>query len=213
RDLWEKIGVPKGSVGSSIEDDGNAPSTASSLNHSGGNLSWNKSGSHDVVGYRIYKASESGGSFSKVGSTTSTSYSTDGSGVYHVKAVDYFGRESGASNEITVGDLSDSNKNEEKKDKNKKEDTKEKNKDKDNKKDKDEKKEKDEEKDKNDKKKKEKKKEKNKKEDTKEKNKDKDNKKDKDEKKEKDEEKDKDKENENDDNNDEDEADEDESDD
>src|SRR5690625_4050825 len=144
RDLWEKIGVPKGSVGSSIEDDGNAPSTASSLNHSGGNLSWNKSGSHDVVGYRIYKASESGGSFSKVGSTTSTSYSTDGSGVYHVKAVDYFGRESGASNEITVGDLSDSNKNEEKKDKNKKEDTKEKNKDKDNKKDKDEKKEKDE---------------------------------------------------------------------
>src|SRR5699024_4296105 len=63
---------------------------------------------------RIFKASESGGSFSKVGSTTSTSFSANGSGIYHVKAVDYFGRESSASNEITIGNVSDSDEEEDK---------------------------------------------------------------------------------------------------
>ena len=123
REKWEKIGVPKGSVGSSLDDDGKSPSAPGSLGNSGSSLSWNKSGSYDVVGYRIFKASESGGSFSKIGHTTSTSFSAEGSGVYHIKAVDYFGRESGASNEVTVGNSSSSD---EKKDKDKEEDKKEK---------------------------------------------------------------------------------------
>lgn len=101
---WEKIGVSSGAVGSALKDDGKAPGAPSSLKLSGNNLSWSGSGSNDVVGYRIYRASASGGSFSKIGSTTSTSFSVgNDSGVYVVKSVDYFGLESNNSNETTVG--------------------------------------------------------------------------------------------------------------
>ncbi|WP_100012153.1 transglycosylase domain-containing protein [Lentibacillus sediminis] len=103
RAAWEQIGAPSGSSSGSVENDGSAPSAPGGVSSSGGTLNWSASGSNDVVGYRIYRASSPGGSFSQVGSTTSTSYSIGGDGVYHVRAVDYFGMESGASNEAVVG--------------------------------------------------------------------------------------------------------------
>lgn len=120
REAWEKIGISSTgkSSSSSVEDTGNDPAAPNSLSQSGDNLSWQQPDNTNVVGYRIYKASESDGSFSVAGSTTSTSFSIDGNGVYHVKAVDYFGRESSASSEVTVGNSS-SSKNNEPKDKKK----------------------------------------------------------------------------------------------
>ncbi|GAA0600627.1 hypothetical protein GCM10009001_16360 [Virgibacillus siamensis] len=104
RDKWAKIGLPSSDVSSNvIEDDGKSPSAPSSVSISGGTLTWNKSSSDDVVGYRIYKASSPNGSYSKVGSTTDTSTSISGSGAYIVRAVDYFGLESSASKPATSG--------------------------------------------------------------------------------------------------------------
>ncbi|WP_042223182.1 transglycosylase domain-containing protein [Oceanobacillus manasiensis] len=108
REKWEKIGIPGAEVGDAIEDDGKAPSAPTSLSKSGNKLTWKKSGSNDVVGYRVYRATGAGGKFSRIGSTTDTSYTIgDDAAVYHVKAVDYFGRESSASKEILVGDTSE----------------------------------------------------------------------------------------------------------
>ncbi|BAC14175.1 penicillin-binding protein [Oceanobacillus iheyensis HTE831] len=108
RDKWEKIAAPSGSVGSSIEDDGKAPASPTSLKKSGSNLTWNSSSSNDVVGYRVYRSSEPGGNFKKIGSTTSTSYEIgNDNGVYIVRAVDYFGKESDNSSEVIVGETSD----------------------------------------------------------------------------------------------------------
>ncbi|MCJ0931779.1 transglycosylase domain-containing protein [Virgibacillus halodenitrificans] len=102
---WEKISGPSGGkVGSAIKDDGKSPAAPSSLSKSGSKLTWSKSGSNDVVGYRIYKAS-AGGDLSLVGSTVDTSYPIGGeNAVYRVKAVDYFGKESSPSKELIVGD-------------------------------------------------------------------------------------------------------------
>ncbi|AXI09721.1 penicillin-binding protein [Oceanobacillus zhaokaii] len=104
RSKWEKIGIPSASIGSSVSDDGKAPGAPTSVTKSGSNLTWKIPGSKDVVGYRIYRAEKPGGKFTKIGQTTSTSYSIgNGAGVYHVKAVDYFGLESAASKEVAVG--------------------------------------------------------------------------------------------------------------
>ncbi|MFD2627861.1 transglycosylase domain-containing protein [Oceanobacillus kapialis] len=108
REKWERIGFPGSDAGDSIEDDGKAPSAPTSLSKSGNKLTWGKSGSSDVVAYRIYRAKGAGGNFTRVGSTTETSYTIgDGDAVYHVRAVDYFGRESSPSKEIMVGDTSE----------------------------------------------------------------------------------------------------------
>lgn len=102
---WQKIGAPAGKSGGSVEDDGKAPSAPSDLKKSGDKLTWKKSGSKDVVGYRIYRATEPGGNFKLIGSTTSTDFKIgNGNAVYHVKAVDYFGEESSASKELIVGE-------------------------------------------------------------------------------------------------------------
>src|SRR5699024_10929100 len=62
-------------------------------------LSWGKSSSSDVVGYRIFK--KNGDKYSLVGHTTDRSYKvSDKDAGYIVKAVDYFGRESEGSNAI-----------------------------------------------------------------------------------------------------------------
>lgn len=104
RGAWEKIGLPKGKAGSPIKDDGKAPAAPTSVSFSGGKLTWNKPASGQIVGYRIYRAQTSGGSFQRVGSTTDTSYSiSSSSAVYIVKAVDYFGRESAGSKEVIAG--------------------------------------------------------------------------------------------------------------
>lgn len=103
--LWEKIGTPKGDYSSnSIQDNGDNPEAPESVSQSGNNLSWSKSSSPNIVGYRIFKASSSGGSFSNIGNTTSTSFANTGSGAYIVKSVDYFGRQSSASNEVIIED-------------------------------------------------------------------------------------------------------------
>lgn len=107
---WQRIGVPGAGaeVGDAIEDDGKDPSAPTSLNKSGSKLTWKKSGSNDVVGYRVYRATKAGGKFILVGSTTETSYTIgNNNAIYHVKAVDYFGRESSASKEIMVGNTSE----------------------------------------------------------------------------------------------------------
>lgn len=125
REKWEKIGIPNKKAGNTIEDDEKAPEAPVSVKASGGKLTWNKSASNDVVGYRVYRADKPGGKFSKISSTTNTSYSIkNDSAVYVVRSVDYFGEESNQSNEAK------SDKAAKDKDKNK-----DKDKDKDNKKD------------------------------------------------------------------------------
>ena len=105
---WEKISVSTSNTGasSSIEDTGSAPS-APSVSASDTSLTWDRTTGQNIVGYRVFRASEPGGSFSRIGSTTDTDYSISSDGVYHVKAVDYFGRESSASSEVIVGDTDD----------------------------------------------------------------------------------------------------------
>ncbi len=126
RDLWEKISTTSSGVSSStINNDGKQPGAPSSVSSSGNKITWAKSSSADVVGYRVYQAAKSGGAFSLVGSTTSTGYSVPNNGtVYVVKAVDYFGLESAASNQVELGNVSDPD-NETSKDKQNKEEPKE----------------------------------------------------------------------------------------
>ncbi|WP_208585851.1 transglycosylase domain-containing protein [Gracilibacillus suaedae] len=103
---WEKIKYP--SDDNEVKNDGNAPSAPTSLKLNGQKLNWNKSKSSDVVGYRIYRASDpDSNDFQRVGSTADTSFSIPGSkAVYQVKAVDYFGQESKPSNVVEKGDFS-----------------------------------------------------------------------------------------------------------
>jgi len=103
RSKWENIAFPNVSTSNSINDDGTAPTAPTSVNASGNRLTWNASGSADVVGYRIYQAPGPGGNYTRVGSTTSTEFSIgNANGVYLVKAVDYFGLESNESPTITA---------------------------------------------------------------------------------------------------------------
>lgn len=125
RSQWEKISAPSGKMGETLKDNGSSPAPPSSLKASGNKLSWSKSSSKDVVGYRIYYSNKPGGDLKKIGSTTSTETSfTGNSAVFYVKAVNYFGRESAASNPVTVGKTNDDEKNKDKdKDKNKDKET------------------------------------------------------------------------------------------
>ena len=169
RDTWEKISLSAktGAASSSIKDSGKSPSEPGNLIVNGSQLSWDAA-SGNVVGYRIYSGS------SVVDSTTSTSI-TLSNGTYNVKAVDYFGRESSASDSINISvksddtddnqddkdsdskeenddvkdtDKKDNNDDEEKEDSENKEKDDEKNKDKDKDKNKEEKNKKDDEKEK-----------------------------------------------------------------
>ncbi|ALX48376.1 transglycosylase domain-containing protein [Lentibacillus amyloliquefaciens] len=115
RGAWENIGLPQSDISSSsIEDDGENPAAPGDVSSSGNTLSWSSSGSNDTVGYRIYSAGSTDGSFSRVGSTTGTSFTApNNNAVYHVKTVDYFGLESSASNVVEVGNASGSEDNSE----------------------------------------------------------------------------------------------------
>ncbi|WP_163526662.1 transglycosylase domain-containing protein [Halobacillus ihumii] len=108
RGAWENVALPSSgslSTSSSIENDGKSPAAPSSVSVSSSTISWSASSSNDVVGYRVYKASEPGGSFSVIGSTTETSFNfSGGDGIYAVRAVDYFGQSSGNSSTVKVGD-------------------------------------------------------------------------------------------------------------
>ncbi|WP_042146423.1 transglycosylase domain-containing protein [Paucisalibacillus sp. EB02] len=114
REAWEKISLPNIEGHKSVvDDDGKAPGVPSSVQNNGSNLTWDASGSKDVIGYRIYRANKPGDSFGLIGHSIETSFKLpSGNGVYHVKAVDYFGLESSASKEIVVGDFSEPEKEE-----------------------------------------------------------------------------------------------------
>jgi penicillin-binding protein len=120
RALWEKISIPRGEIGSGLTDDGKAPTSPTSVKASGNQLTWTKSGSKDVVGYRIYSAANPDGNFKLIGSTTDTNLKiTAKNAVFYVKAVDYFGLESAPSSESIVGNfdepkVDDEEKNDEK---------------------------------------------------------------------------------------------------
>src|SRR5699024_5079371 len=128
REAWEKIGTSCKVSSDKIKDDKKAPSDPSSLKKSGSSLSWGKSSSSDVVGYRIFK--KNGDKYSLVGHTTDRSYKvSDKDAGYSVKAVDYFGRESEGSNAIKPSKEKEEkvdNKNKEEKEKKKIEEQKEK---------------------------------------------------------------------------------------
>lgn len=115
-DSWKKIGIAGGSAAkSNIKDDGKSPAAPTSLKVSSSTLTWGKSSSNDVVGYRIFQASGDG--YRLIGHTTSNSYKvSDGNAGFIVKAVDYFGRESSASNALKpTSKAKDDNKAEEQK--------------------------------------------------------------------------------------------------
>ncbi|MCT2535003.1 transglycosylase domain-containing protein [Aquibacillus koreensis] len=105
--VWADIQIPNTDT-EEITDDGQAPKSPGAVQKSGNNLTWNKSSSKDVVGYRIFRASEPGEPFRLIGHTIDLEYNiTDNKAVYHVKAVDYFGQESDASKTVEVGDFSE----------------------------------------------------------------------------------------------------------
>ncbi|SHF79696.1 transglycosylase domain-containing protein [Ornithinibacillus halophilus] len=106
RSAWERIGIPSTDDTIKVEDDGKSPSRPSSVDLSGTTLSWKKSNSKDVVGYRIFRATKPEAKFELIGSTTETEFSIPNiDGVYHVKAVDYFGLESSTSESVIKGEF------------------------------------------------------------------------------------------------------------
>ncbi|HLR73876.1 MAG TPA: transglycosylase domain-containing protein [Virgibacillus sp.] len=114
RELWERISLPSGDLGEALKDNGKSPAAPSSLKNSGSTLTWNKSNSKHVIGYRIFRAPEPGKSFKLIGHTTDTNYKVSSdSAVYYVKTVDYFGYESKASSELILGSFDDDSKDDE----------------------------------------------------------------------------------------------------
>ncbi len=99
---WGNIAVPSTEE---VPNDGAAPAAPSQLSASGGTLTWSSSASGDVVGYRVYRASSPGGVFELAGSSGGTSIGLSGRGVYMVRAVDYYGMESGSSPTVVYGDF------------------------------------------------------------------------------------------------------------
>jgi len=83
-------------AGAMLKDNGKAPAGVKAT-VSGGTISWSKSPSGDVVGYRVY--SESGKKVASVMSDGTLSHKV-GSGSYYVVSVDIAGRESGPSNHV-----------------------------------------------------------------------------------------------------------------
>nr|WP_246569870.1 transglycosylase domain-containing protein [Lentibacillus saliphilus] len=107
-EAWKKIGIPNTHVSDTLKNDGKAPTAPGGVKKSGSKLVWKKSAGKNVIGYRIYRANQQGDPFKVIGHTTDTSYRVgNGNGIYHIKAVNYFGLESAASNEISVGDVTD----------------------------------------------------------------------------------------------------------
>src|SRR5690625_3895511 len=148
RDLWDKISIPEAEIGSPLSDNGDSPGAPKAVAASNSSISWSQSSGNNIVGYRVFTASNSGGNFKLSGSTTGTSLSLSGdSGAFYVKAVNYFGMQSNASSEVVVGNTVH-NENEDKSEEQDKEQDKDKDKDNVQGKDKDQDKEKDKDKDK-----------------------------------------------------------------
>ncbi|WP_058307077.1 transglycosylase domain-containing protein [Gracilibacillus massiliensis] len=104
--VWQDIKYPDENE---VENDGKAPNAPTSLQINNQRLNWNHSSNNDVVGYRIYRASDpDDANFQRIGSTSDTSFTVPSSkAVYHIRAVDYFGQESAPSKVIEKGDFSE----------------------------------------------------------------------------------------------------------
>lgn len=118
RSLWEKISMPSGDVASHIEDTGKPPSSPTGVGIHNQTLTWNKSNSQNVIGYRIYEATKDGERFKQIDHTTNTEYNLSRkNAVYIVTAIDYFGRESKPSIEVMIGKIKQKKDPDEEKDK------------------------------------------------------------------------------------------------
>ncbi|MFC4388200.1 transglycosylase domain-containing protein [Gracilibacillus marinus] len=111
---WSKIQFPD--MTTSFKNVGGSPEPPKSLKATDQKLSWSKSSSSDVVGYRIYRSNNpDSDNFQRIGNTMETSFTVPNqNAVYIVKAVDYEGNESSNSNKVIVGDF-EKEKEEEKK--------------------------------------------------------------------------------------------------
>ncbi|SDN54598.1 transglycosylase domain-containing protein [Alkalicoccus daliensis] len=83
-------------------DNGQTPSSPS-ISTSSDTITWNESSDGDVVGYRVY--SSSGSEVDSVRWDEDYEYAGSG-GTYYITAVDVAGRESGSSNEVSIGTTS-----------------------------------------------------------------------------------------------------------
>ncbi|MGE6488138.1 transglycosylase domain-containing protein [Paenisporosarcina sp. NPDC076898] len=85
-----------------FEADGASPGSVSA-SLSGSTLSWSKSPSNDVVGYRVFRSSGGGNELlSSVKEASGNSYQVNSPGTYFVVAVDITGQQSPASNMTVV---------------------------------------------------------------------------------------------------------------
>ncbi|MDX8047491.1 transglycosylase domain-containing protein [Gracilibacillus sp. S3-1-1] len=119
---WQDIQYP---TDDTQVEKGKTPSAPSSLKIDSKKLTWKTASGDNIIGYRIYRASDpEDDNFKRVGSTTDTDFSIPSNdAVYHVTAVDFFGQESKPSKVIENGDFSDDEEEDEEKEekKNKKE--------------------------------------------------------------------------------------------
>lgn len=104
---WGRLLLPNLSD-EEIVDSGKKPAAPKSISKSGNILTWQKSSSSHVIGYRIYRANDPDSNFSLLDSTTNNKYNVGNSpAVYQIRAVDYFGRESDPSKPFVDGDFTE----------------------------------------------------------------------------------------------------------
>lgn len=104
-DAWKKIGLKAGSstLGEFDESQNKTPAAPGSVAASKSKFSWNGAKGNLIVGYRIYHNASEGGSEKLIGHTIDTSYATPKEdGIYYIRAVNYFGKESAPSKKITI---------------------------------------------------------------------------------------------------------------
>jgi penicillin-binding protein 1B len=99
---------------SSYQADNNPPAGVGNVKLNGTQLSWSKSASEDVIGYRVYRSTD-GKTFEKiqdvVGATTISVTVPDGPAIYYVKSVDITGLESIPSNQAQIAPSEPANTN------------------------------------------------------------------------------------------------------
>ncbi|WP_100373787.1 transglycosylase domain-containing protein [Bacillus sp. FJAT-45037] len=92
-------------------NNGRAPGAVNQVTLSGQSLTWTRHPDNDIIGYRVYRASNGSSSFERVGHVKgngSTSYSVDGgSFAYYVTAIDTAGRESTSYNQVRGSNYSE----------------------------------------------------------------------------------------------------------
>ncbi|WP_436836785.1 transglycosylase domain-containing protein [Planococcus liqunii] len=85
--------------GATLKHDGVAPSSVSA-SISGTTITWSDSPSNDIVGYRVYRSG--GSSLASISESRGNSFKVSGAGSYYVVAVDITGKQSSASNTVSV---------------------------------------------------------------------------------------------------------------